>query len=431
MHKRRMAFFRYLLFLMAAPAALAGEFENLEAKIFANLSPPGTRAGTVLASPQRGEPDYYFHWVRDGALTMNTVFDILNRRGDDAEMIRRFTNYTELSRLHQATPTLSSLGEPKFHVDGSAFNEEWCRPQNDSPALRAIALLRYVNWADQKKIFAGSDEVIRKDLDYIADNWRKPTCDLWEEVMGEHFYTRMVQRKALIEGAKQLERRGDTARAQRYRGEAKALEKEIMRHWDAKHGYFLATLNPVFGPEKPSSMDAAVILGILHGHTDDGFLNFADAKVLKTAAVLEGKFRRQYPINNRADIPGIGIGRYPEDLWNGSSERSGANPWFLLTSAFSRYYRLAAAELALAGHPRKALRLAIKADEQLARAKFHAGEGGRMDEQFSRDNGFLLSARDLTWSYAETLEAEWAREDHAICANLVDGLKKPGHDAIR
>ena len=34
--------------------------------------------------------------------------------------------------------------------------------------------------------------VIKADLDYIVTNWQIPTFDLWEEVLGAHFYTRMV-----------------------------------------------------------------------------------------------------------------------------------------------------------------------------------------------------------------------------------------------
>lgn len=38
------------------------------------------------------------------------------------------------------------LGEPKFHVDKTAFTEVWGRPQRDGPALRAIVLAEYSKW---------------------------------------------------------------------------------------------------------------------------------------------------------------------------------------------------------------------------------------------------------------------------------------------
>jgi GH15 family glucan-1,4-alpha-glucosidase len=44
--------------------------------------------------------------------------------------------------------------------------------------------------------------VIKADLDFVAGNWRNQMgCDLWEEVRGTHFYTRLVQYRALVDGA--------------------------------------------------------------------------------------------------------------------------------------------------------------------------------------------------------------------------------------
>src|SRR5271167_858904 len=34
--------------------------------------------------------------------------------------------------------------------------------------------------------------VIKADLDYVATNWDSAGCDLWEEVYGFHFFTRLV-----------------------------------------------------------------------------------------------------------------------------------------------------------------------------------------------------------------------------------------------
>jgi glucoamylase len=35
-------------------------------------------------------------------------------------------------------------------------------------------------------------EVIKADLDFVASNWNSSGFDLWEEVNGMHFYTRLV-----------------------------------------------------------------------------------------------------------------------------------------------------------------------------------------------------------------------------------------------
>lgn len=35
--------------------------------------------------------------------------------------------------------------------------------------------------------------VIKADLDFVATNWNSSGFDLWEEVYGAHFYTRLVR----------------------------------------------------------------------------------------------------------------------------------------------------------------------------------------------------------------------------------------------
>lgn len=39
---------------------------------------------------------------------------------------------------------------------------------------------------------------VMKDLLFVASNWSSPSYDLWEEEESDHFYTRMVQRRALV-----------------------------------------------------------------------------------------------------------------------------------------------------------------------------------------------------------------------------------------
>ena len=50
------------------------------------------------------------------------------------------------------------------------------------------------------------------------------------------------------------------------------------------------------------------------------------------------------------------------------------------------------------------------ADSYLLRSKLHTANDGSMAEQIGRYNGFELSARDLTWSYASFISAVMARE---------------------
>ena len=391
-------------------------------KLLQNISPTGTLPGTVIASPQRSGPDYYFHWVRDAGLTMQTVF-VLFEKGiiPAAQMETMFFEYLEASKIHQNLQTKGHRGEAKIRVNGTSFDEHWCRPQNDSPALRASALIKWANNHLQhgNKSFVErqlythefpNTSAIKSDLEYVAHNWQKPGCDLWEEVFGQHFYTRMVQRKALLDGAKLARQLGDEGAAVFYEQQAALLANEIEKHWDSEKGILAVSLDIQYGPEKPKKLDAAVILGILHGYADDGFLKPSDAKVIATAMALEREFKKLYPIN-LYDSVGTAIGRYPEDTYSGTDEKMG-HPWVLITAAFARLYYLAAEEVLAKNHIGLANIYFERAESFLKRIRLHTADDGALSEQFHRETGFMISAAELTWSHAEFLEAKIARQEY-------------------
>lgn len=386
--------------------------------ILDHVSPGDALAGAVIASPERGEPDYYFHWVRDAALTMITIGEAgPHGRLGEAHVERLFKNYAALSRIHQASAP--HPGMAKFHVDsGRPYLGPWCQPQNDGPALRALALtgfaLTHLGRSDghyvRTQLYDGklpTDTVVKRDLEFVAHHWREPSCDLWEETWGDHFYTRMVQRKALVEGARLADRLGDSAAAKFYRGEARAIASELEKHWDPNVGLIRATLNRGEGIAKEHDLDSAVVLGLLHGHTADGVFDLDDPRVLASVEKMAQVFKDLYPINRAG--PGIGVGRYKEDTWNKVRGAYG-NPWYLLTAAFAQVYFRAAAG---ASDSARAAELYQTGESFLRRIHHHAHEGGYriLDEQFDRFDGHMSSAPDLTWSYAEVLEATWARED--------------------
>lgn len=129
-------------------------------------------------------------------------------------------NYADFSNIIARVPNPSDafdarLGEPKFYANGTGYWGEWGRPQNDGPALRALSLLRFINTyisrhglekalpLIRQKLYDNklpTSTVLKMDLEYIAHKWHFPCFDLWEEIQGFHFYTRIVQRRALIEG---------------------------------------------------------------------------------------------------------------------------------------------------------------------------------------------------------------------------------------
>lgn len=116
--------------------------------------------GAVAASPSRADPDYWYHWSRDGALSMLQLSAILDDddhhapcsgAGLDRRAMRALlTTYAEqwvpaaqfAADPNQGVPV---QGEPKWYLDGRVFDRPWMRTQNDGPALRALALISYAN----------------------------------------------------------------------------------------------------------------------------------------------------------------------------------------------------------------------------------------------------------------------------------------------
>jgi len=428
-----------------------------------NLSTQGVSPGAVTASPSRGHPDYFYHWVRDASIVAGTVLDLYERADDEKERFsdeQFLKDFTHFSRTNQLTPNRSGgLGEPKFNVDGTAFNAEWGRPQNDGPALRAITLIRWaghllrrgqIHWV-RSQLYDGlipTHTVIKADLEFISHHWMEPSFDLWEEVYGQHFYTRMVQRKALLDGAALADELGDHAAALWYRGQASSLKEVILRHWNASQGLFQVTLDQQGGiSSKSSGLDIGVLLGVLHGSQEDRFLSVSDDRVLSTAFQLRRAFQKLYHVNAVHEL-GVAVGRYPEDMYDGYEVSvHGGNPWVLATLALGEFYYRVALEWEQQGSVRVTelnlpfllslsevewrtphlslgevvgqsdpqfqewLRLLqLNGDLQLRRVQYHSPASGQLFEQMNRDTGFMQGAPDLAWSYASFLSALWVRE---------------------
>jgi|GEM_PF-325945 len=440
-------------------------------KMEANISPKGGAPGSVAASPSRENPNYWYNWRRDAALTMDEVVALYSAAADTkqkASFEKMMTDYAAFVRKEQTAKTLTGLGEPKFNMDGSAFNEPWGRPQDDTPAEEASTLIGFASALlkagkkDQAaKLYGDMTTGIKGDLEYVSHHRQETSFDVWEEVKAHHFDTQMAQRTALYEGAWLADQLGDHDAATWYHQQAVALEAALAAHWDPKAGYIDSAVDRDGGLDyKASDLDAAVILGAIHRRPLDGavenppqlsFFSPTDARVLATAEALKQKFRSEYAIN--AGGPGVAIGRYPEDKY------VGGNPWVLLTAAYAQLEYMAAAEYEsrgaipieaadlsffqeLVGDPadKAALKagatlssgdplfdkvikgLASDGDLELACIKKHANADGSLSEQMDKDSGYMASARDLTWNYASMLTALQAR-DALASARLARSLK--------
>jgi glucoamylase len=171
------------------------------------------------------------------------------------------------------------------------------RPQNDGPAERAITLIRFADsWIGQGNnatyisntvntgmYFANRllvttelgpltinplSPVIFNDLNYITTVWSNTCFDLWEEVNALHFFTLMVQRRALLVGAEYAARVGYS---NNYTTVAASIATKIDTFWSSSSGIVQTAQNYVSGVSyKSSGLDVAVLLAALHGGNGDG-----------------------------------------------------------------------------------------------------------------------------------------------------------------
>jgi hypothetical protein len=74
-------------------------------RIKLNMNPPGSISGTIVASPSKQDPNYFYDWIRDSAL----VYNALNNLNDTKE-------YVKSTIIHQM---VGDFGEPKFYIDGN------------------------------------------------------------------------------------------------------------------------------------------------------------------------------------------------------------------------------------------------------------------------------------------------------------------------
>lgn len=475
--KAALALFLIVASAMTAIAAdpsldrwIASETKVASEKLAASFTPQGGDRGAVIASPSTKDPDYYYHWVRDGALVADVVLTFRERGVDSADTyLGLLKDYAAFSRKTQMATSLqgAGLGEPKFYVSGAVYEKDWGRPQNDGPAARAIAMVRftdqllksgdrdYVTTLYDGKIPTSS--LIKADLEYVAHQWTSKDVDLWEEIRGCHFFTRMLQRRALLEGARLAQRLDDGGAAVYYREQAALLASSLEKHWSPRRQMIVATLDIEGNNFKAHQLDTSILLASIRADAEnDRLFPPSDDRILATAAKIARISRALYTINlNRSDDRERAIqpavGRYLEDMYDGINRGNLTlgNPWFLTTAAMAELsYRVASdwtsaqripvtplnleflqSAIACEGSmvqlavdqpvsqndPRfRQILLALieQGDGYLRRVQKHCDQNdGSLSEQMDRENGLMYGAKDLTWSYAAILTAFQAREE--------------------
>lgn len=375
--------------------------------------------GAIIASPSRQHPDYYYDWVRDSAIAMGLISQWYQASHDQSYQFQlyQYVSWVELTQKQISPHGVDVMGEPKFYVSGDVYDGAWARPQNDGPALRAMALVRFANTLldrgekkyveqhlYQSTLHSQAMGVIKKDLEYIAHHWQDANFDLWEEVYGHHFFTAMVQRRALLEGSKLAIRMSDPEAASYYQHQVQLLNQRVKQHLNHSSGLIDATFSPHPGPQKWHELDSAVLLAVLLTQGEDNLIDLDDIYLKNTINELHKYFKSQFPVNqSRQDA--VLFGRYPGDTYDGYQTNGQGNPWFILTATMAEYYYVAASQLAIKQGTGQKTKYMAKQGEAYLRLVKQFAPKMRMKEQINLSNGEQQGADSLTWNYTALLRA--------------------------
>jgi glucoamylase len=439
--------------------------------------------GSVLASPVIAaydpDPDYFFHWARDSAVVMDALRVLLEDETLGPEAIDHFEAYIGFGlklldldgaaylrglgdfrravepsflRYVRDDADLAAIigdrvqGEPRFNPDGTLDILNWSRPQHDGPATRALTLMRFAPLVERLTPFMTKPlaKLLDADLGFTLRHWREPSYDIWEEELGAHYYTRLVQYAALADGAAWHEARGETKRAGEEAAASREMFEALGEYWSPSRGFVRSRLARTEGRSE-KDLDIAVLLAVVHAGREKGAHSVLDPQILATVARLETLFGAAYAINRGiGEARGPALGRYAGDAYY-----SGGAYYFSTLGTAEFYYRLAGAvtkDAALAstadaltalgqlldrarvgdrefgratGSPGQPARLQTaplhralieRGDSFMACVAAFAPRSGALAEQFDQTTGEPASAKDLAWSHAAFVTAVAARK---------------------
>jgi glucoamylase len=383
--------------------------------------------GCIIASPSYAADqaavtqDYVYNWTRDAAVTAAELAQA-SLPAPDGGGTGPLDDYVSFAATcQQAAPGLDTAvytieGQPRLG---------WSL-QNDGPALQALAIFQAFGQLSP----AAQDTargVAQRDLQFIVDRHADPATNLWEEVVGQSFFTRAVQLRCLTQA--QGNAFGITVPLGA--GDAIAwLGGALAGHWN---GQYYASILDAQNPRWGYDPNIDIVMASVSGAVD-----CADPQLLATAALLREQWAdpgsvTRYPINLADATQGLGpmLGRYPGDSYDGDQNvPAQGHPWALATANFAELYYRVAARVQQTGQvpasplaadylgqvgigtgtpaPDAAARLRAAGDQMLQAIVYHS-DHLELSEQFDAATGYEKSVRDLTWSYAAFLSAMRAR----------------------
>ena len=301
------------------------------------------------------------------AITMKVIINEYELT-KDLKYLNIILKYINFEFNLQNVETLSGLGEPKYNVNGSSFNDSWGRPQNDGPALRGIVMIQIgklleKNFNSIKNNIV--DKIIKNDLEYIINHLDKPSFDLWEEKFGYHFYTRLVQAKFLKEYIKYT-------KDYNINNYYKKIKEYIKHHYSYNH--IISSFNKDGMIERVD--DSSIFMGLCHIDYDNDIFPIDKYKLVENNIyTLLNYFNKKY--NNNYNL----IGRYVNDKYfDGHS-------WFICTISMLNFYKKINKNSSLVNN--------------LYEYIININENLDLNEQYDPKENIMYSVEKLTWNYSE------------------------------
>jgi len=392
------------------------------------------RKGAIVASPVPAsydpDPDYFFHWYRDSAVVIDALRLLFEDGAAGADAAEHFADFVRFSLSlreldgrglidapwrSKVTPDFEKflrsnadlslahgegiLGETRVNADATLDISSWPRPQHDGPAMRALAVLRWIRALQIEGEFAVAvSSLLRTDLAYVRSRWRQPCFDIWEEEKGLHYYTLRMSAAALESGSDWLERERLPAEAQACREEALAIRRTLDGYWLHRAGHYRSrTLES--GQTSAKELDIAVILAAIHAFGNGGSHSVDDKRMQATLECLERLFSADYAINQGLPADrGPAMGRYAGDVYY-----SGGAYYFSTLGCAEFCFRAAAG-----GGAQDWIK---RGDAYLRTVHAYSAGNGELSEQFDRTTGAQTSAKHLAWSYAAFITCVAARRE--------------------
>jgi glucoamylase len=444
-------------------------------KSFSQLIRPAR--GSVLASPEMAsydpDPDYFFHWHRDAAIVFDALRLVIADRTLGLGALEHFKDFVEFNLKlgaldgrallshgdirHGVDPAFLQFvrpdaelreisgdrvfGETRVNPDGTLDILKWSRPQSDGPALRVLTVLRFLRLetVQHSSIMPAARQLLERDIGFICRHWNEPSFDIWEEELGFHYYTRLVQQTALANAAIWMQTVGDMETARICHEVSDNISGVLDSHWDPGQGFYLSRVG--VAAEATASLgkqlDIATILAVLHADKRQGVHSILDPKIQATLKHLEDLFATTYSINLDS-LPGRGpaLGRYADDHYY-----SGGAYFFSTLAAAQLYFQFAEAVATgarvLVTPENKDMLLAVNSnvnaplpallnqpaprteafnallkcgDRFMETVRAYTPASGDLSEQFDHVSGAQTSAKNLTWSYAAFITAFASRK---------------------